>query len=209
MHAPLLTLLLLAPPAFTGAPPPSSGSLRPPAEEAPLVAARSAILAASRGDPPIAEVQAAAARRADPLAGAEELRARGRIAALLPRISAELRWDDRTYRVAGLQASGEVDYVRDAPGWSAAVTATWELGAVALPAPERIDAAGLLARARRRDEAVRSATSLYFERRRLRLSLALDPPANALDRAAAELEVARLGAELDALTGGLFGGGGR
>jgi hypothetical protein len=47
---------------------------------------------------------------------------------------------------------------------------------------------------------------LYYERRRERLALLVDPPAGTLERAEAELRVERLGAELDALTGGLLSG---
>jgi hypothetical protein len=53
---------------------------------------------------------------------------------------------------------------------------------------------------------VKRATALYYERRRERLALLLDPPPGALERAEAVLRVERLGAELDALTGGLLSG---
>lgn len=159
---------------------------------------------ASRGDPAIAEVQEAAARWAEPRAHGDPSAARA--AALLPRLTAEFRVEDRSYRVSGLQGSGEVDYTRQAPGWRAGVRATWDLAALASPPSERIDAKGALDRARRRDDAVRRATALYFERKALRLALALNPPTVASERAAAELEIERLAAELDALTGGRFSG---
>jgi hypothetical protein len=126
------------------------------------------------------------------------------MAALLPRITAEYRQDERSYRVVGLQGSGEVDYLRLAPGTAFAVRATWDLGALVAAPGELAAAAEAAARARRREEAVKRATDLFYERRRLRLELLVAPPATALERAAAELEVERLGAELDALTGGLL-----
>jgi hypothetical protein len=200
-----LLLQLLAAAALPAASPATPSLLAEP----PVVTARIGLARASRGDPRIAEVQAAAARCADAPASDDAGVARSRMAALLPRLTAELRFDDRSYRVTGLQGAGEVDYERQAPGWLAGVQATWELAALVSAPAERIDAKGLLDRARRREEAVRKATALYFERRRLRLTLELDPPAAALERAGAELELERLAAELDALTGGAFTGGER
>ena len=134
---------------------------------------------APRGDPAIAEVQDAAARWADPRSrrARGRSRARARVAALLPRLTAEFRFDERSYRVVGLQGAGEVDYARHAPGWRAACA---RLGTSASSSPPRGRAATPRRRrdrARRRDEAVRRATALYFERRRLRLALVLEPPA--------------------------------
>ena len=53
---------------------------------------------------------------------------------------------------------------------------------------------------------MRRATAVFYERRRERLALLLAPPEVALARAEAELQVDRLGAELDALTDGLLSG---
>jgi hypothetical protein len=176
---------------------------RPSVEEVDRVARRR-LASAARGDPDVAEVQAAAARCADPAATDRAAVARARRAALLPRVTAELRFDDRSYRVVGHQSSGDVDYAREAPGFTASLQATWDLAALASPPVERLTARGLLERARRRDAALRSATTLYYERRRLRLALELEPPDDPAIRAAAALEIERLGAELDALTCGSF-----
>jgi hypothetical protein len=196
MIAVLLPLLLASVPS----PAPAE---RSPSED-PILPARRALVAAARGDPPVAEVQRAAGRCAETLEGERDVLDRARVAALLPQVTAEVRVDDRSYRVTGLQSSGEVDYSRYAPGWYAGLRATWDLAALVSPPGVRPTARGLLDRARRRDAAVRSATALYFERRRLRLGLELSPPAAAAERAARELEVERLAAELDALTGGAF-----
>jgi hypothetical protein len=141
-------------------------------------------------------VQAAAARLAAPPAAH-----RSALSALLPRVTAEVRHDEQSNRVVGLQGSGEVDYLRLTPGTSVAVRATWDLARLVAP-PEP----GAADHARRRDEAVRRATQLYYERRQLRVALLLAPPEDPVARADAELEIDRLGAELDALTGGLFSG---
>jgi len=190
----LLALALAAPPL---SPAPSA----PPAAQAldadpPREVLRALALAAA-GDPDVARVQAAAARQA----AAMPERA-SPLAALLPRITAEVRHAQESNRVVGLQGSGEVDYLRLSPGTTVAVRATWELGRLAPPPPP-----GALEAARRREDAVLRATRLYFERRALRARLLLAPPADPAARAEAELEVDRLGAELDALTGGLLRGG--
>jgi hypothetical protein len=155
-----------------------------------------ALAQAAAGEPDVARVQAAAARLAAPAAPR-----RNALAALLPRLTAEVRHDEQSNRVVGLQGSGEVDYLRLTPGTSVAVRATWDLSRLVTP-PERAPVDPL----RRRDEAVRRATQLYFERRQLRVALLLAPPQDPVARADAELEIDRLGAELDALTGGLFSG---
>jgi hypothetical protein len=111
--------------------------------------------------------------------------------------------------VTGLQGSGEVDYLRLAPGRALIVRATWELGDLVAARGELAAAAADGERARRRAEAVRRATALFYDRRRAQLALMLAPADAALARGEAELEIDRLGAELDALTGGLMSGGRR
>lgn len=193
---PVLLAAALAAPASRPPDPPEPGAWtldEPGPAEAEALRALARVAA---GEPTAAEVQAAAARRAE--AGSER-RDGPRLAALLPRVTVELRHDERSDRVLGLQGSGEVDYVRAGPGNAVLVRATWDLPLLA--AGDRDRAAP---DPRRRDEVVRRATDAYFERRRLRLALLLDPPRDARARAEAELAVDRLTAELDALTGGLF-----
>ncbi|WP_242341348.1 hypothetical protein [Anaeromyxobacter sp. SG66] len=161
-----------------------------------------ALAVLSSGEPAIAEVQAAAAQAADSEApGAVGFARRARLAALLPRLTAEYQRDERSHRVVGLQGSGEVDYLRLAPGFAVTLRATWDLGGLVAATGEVAAAAEATARARARAEAVKRATTLYYERQRLRLSLLLDPPGSALTRAQAELEIDRLGAELAAIAG--------
>jgi hypothetical protein len=166
-----------------------------------------ALASVAAGDPPVGEVQDAAARAADrQVQEAEGFASRARAAALLPRITVEVRRDERSYRVVGLQSSGEVDYRHLSPGSAVLVRATWDLGELVAARGELAAAAASEARARRRAEAVRRATALYYERRKAQLELHLAPPEDALARAEAELRVERLAAELDALTGGLLSG---
>ncbi len=166
-----------------------------------------ALAALAAGEPGIAEVQDAASREAEAsVAEAPGFPRRARLAALLPRVTAEYRRDERSYRVVGLQGAGEVDYQRLSPGVAFGVSATWELGELVAARGEIAAASAEGERARRRSEAMKRATVLFYERRRARLALLLAPPESALARAQAELEVDRLGAELDALTGGLLSG---
>lgn len=166
-----------------------------------------ALAAVAAAEPGILEVQDAAARVAA-RAGADAAGyvERARWAALLPRLTAEVRQEDRSARIVGLQSAGEVDYERLAPGRVLGVRATWDLPELVAARGEVSAASAEVERARRVAEAVRRATALYFDRRRAQLALLVAPPEGVLARAEAELEVDRLGAELDALTGGLLSG---
>jgi hypothetical protein len=200
-------LALLAALPLGGAPLRAPTSPEP--DPAPPTTSYRALALAAAGDPDVTAVQAAAARIAD--AGGEDAATfprRARLAALLPRITAEYRHAEQSSRVVGLQGAGEVDYLRLAPVDAFLVRATWDLGALVAATGEVPAASGAAVRARRRAEAVSHATALLFERRDRRLALLLAPPADALARAHAELEIDRLGAILDALTGGLISRGG-
>jgi hypothetical protein len=182
----------------------------PPEAGAPLETERDALralAAVAAGEPAVEEVQDAAARTAErQVSEAEGFARRARTAALLPRLTVEVRRDERTSRIVGLQTAGEVDYQHLTPGSSISISATWDLGGLVAARGELAGAQAEAERVRRRTEAVRRATVLYYERRRERLALLLEPPDGALERAEAELRVDRLGAELDALTGGLLSG---
>jgi hypothetical protein len=202
---PIVPALLVA--AFAAAPivPPDPAAAADPGAEA-----LRALALSSAGDPDLGEVRAAAAREVESGGGSPRGWARRvRLAALLPRLTAEWHHDEQAYRVVGLQASGEVDYQRLSPGTSFAVRATWDLGALVAAREELAAASAAAARAQRREDAVGRASALFHERRRARLALLLAPPPAALARAEAELAVERMTAELDALTGGLFARGGR
>jgi len=157
------------------------------------------------GEPRVEEVQrAAAARAAVGRQEAEGWRRRARLAALVPRVSAQYRRDDRTYRVAGLASTSEVDYVRSAPGDTFTLRLDWNLEGLVLGREELAAAAAAQRAQAHRQRAVDRATHLYYERVRLRLALGASPPDDARERAEAELRLEEITAELDALTG-LYG----
>jgi hypothetical protein len=201
----MLACAVLLASALAGVPP-----APPQRDPDPRITERDALRAlalVAAGEPGIVEVQEAAVRTADrEVPEAEGFALRARAAALLPRLTVEARRDERSYRVTGLQAAGEVDYRHDAPGTTLLLRATWELGELVAAKGELAAANASEARARRRAEAVRRATAAFYERRSAQLALLLAPPEGALARAEAELEIERLAAELDALTGGLLSG---
>jgi len=161
-----------------------------------------AIAAVSEGEPTIEALQQAAAREAERAAPAPVAYAgRARWAALLPTLTAEYRHEQQSNRIVGFQGSGEVDYLRLTPSDAIVVKATWDLGTLVAAPGELAAAAHAQAQARRRAEAVAKVTELYFERRRLRAALLLAPATDPVARARAELEIDRLGADLNALTG--------
>jgi hypothetical protein len=199
----LLVLLLVAPAAALGAPPLLPSSQDAAAAEA--VALRAMAVASAR-EPDVDALQRAAARVVDREGGAGSVSARTRLAALLPKVSAEYRYDRSSNRVVGVQGSGEVDYLRFAPSDAIVVRATWDLPCLVAGGDELDAAARAEAHARRRAEAVEKVTKLYFERRKLRVALLVAPPTDPVARAQAEVEIGRLGAEIDALTGGALTG---
>ncbi|HET6922482.1 MAG TPA: hypothetical protein VFI16_04975, partial [Anaeromyxobacteraceae bacterium] len=168
-------------------------------------AARAAGLAWA-GEPPVEAVQRAAAAQLD---GESErldsLRRRARHSAWLPRLSADLEHDERTTRVVGFTGSAESDYLRFSPGTRGGLRATWELDRLVFSRDELAVADASSRLSRRREERVERATRLFFQRLRLKAELALAPPEGALERVRGELELGRVTAELDALTGGLLG----
>ena len=196
----LLALLLAAPPAVPA----------PPAAE-PAVAARIdghrilAVVAA--GDPPVAEVQRAAADHdgVDP----DRLRAwvaRPRSAHWLPRVSLDASRTERDTRVVGVTGTVESDYLRVNPSTQFGIRLSWDLDQLVFSRDEPAAAWTASRLIDRREERVRRATRLYFQRRRLLVQLALDPPREALQRAERENQVDEITAELDELTGGLLSG---
>jgi len=196
MLLPFLALGLAAPHLAATAPPP------PDARDVPRLLVR---LAAS--DPPVAEVQRAAARRAAPEPGeTASWQARARWAALLPQLSASYSHAERSSRTLSLTSSGEVDLLRLTPTDEVGVRLSWNLTELVFAEAELRAADAAARAARRRAEAVEKVTELYFKRRELLARLWLSPPDDLRQRISAELAVEEISAELDELTGGLFGG---
>jgi hypothetical protein len=178
------------------APPPAAILPAPDADEAVRL-----LSAAVRGEPSTEEIQrAAAARAALPRAVSESWRRRARLAPLVPRVSAEYRHDERSYRVVGVTSTSEVDYLRQQPGDTVGVRLAWNLDGLVFGRAE-LEAVAAAQRADdRRAAAVRRATELHFERLRRRLELIAAAPTG-LARARLELDLEELTAELRALTG--------
>jgi hypothetical protein len=196
----LLFLLLTAPPA---APTP------PAADPAALarVDGNRVLAVVAAADPPVAEVQRAAARHdgVDP----DRLRAwvaRPRSAHWLPRLSIDASRTERDTRVVGVTGTVESDYLRVTPSTQLGVRLSWDLDQLVFSRDEPAAAWTASRLIDRREERVRRATRLYFQRRRLLVQLALDPPREALQRAERENQVDEITAELDELTGGLLSG---
>jgi len=159
------------------------------------------------GEPRIDEVQRAAAARAGP--GKEEAASwqlRSRLAALVPRVVADYRHDDRSYRVVGLTSSSEVDYLRTSPGDALSVRLALDLDGLVFGRQELAAVTAARHAGEQRRQAVERATRLYYERLKLRLALLANPPPAGRERADRELELEGLTAQLDALTG-LYGRG--
>ncbi len=205
-----LTALLLAS-VMGGAPVPRAD---PPAEGSSTTAASAAAarVEAARllglalaGEPAIELVQRAAETRAAPArAEAAGWRRRARLAAFVPRVTAEYRHDERSYRVVGVSSGAEVDYLRSMPGDSVSVRLGWNLEGLVFGRGE-LDAAAAAERAElKRTAAAERATRLYYQRVRQRLALVASPPTAGRARAELELELEAVTAELDALTG-LYG----
>ena len=159
------------------------------------------------GDPPIAEIQRAAARHdgVDP----ERLRAwiaRPRSAHWLPRVTLDASRTERDTRVVGVTGTVESDYLRVNPSTQFGVRLSWDLDQIVFSRDEPAAAWTASRLIDRREERVRRATRLFFQRRRLLVQLALDPPGSPAQRAERENQVDEITAELDELTGGLFSG---
>lgn len=80
----------------------------------------------------------------------------------------------------------------------------WKLGDLVFSSQETAIARENRYSAKERQKLLQTVTQVYFERRRAQIDLLLSPPAEAGARALAELKIAQLTGELDALTGGRF-----
>jgi hypothetical protein len=204
VHA-LLALLLAAPPVAAPAPPAAS-SPADPVSAARAESQRVLVLVAA-ADPPIAEVQRAAAEHdgVDP----ERLRAwvaRPRSAHWLPRLTVDASRTERDTRVVGVTGTVESDYLRLNPSTQYGIRLSWDLDQLVFSRDEPAAAWTASRLIDRREERVRRATKLYFQRRRVLVQLALEPPHEPRERAERENQVDEITAELDELTGGLFSG---
>ncbi len=206
-QAPASTASASLPAAAPGSPSPSArtGEASQAAVSAAREGAARLLGQAIAGEPSVDDVQRAAAGRAAPSRGeAEGWRRRARLEALVPRLSASYRHDERNYRVVGLTGSSEVDYLRESPGDSATVRVDWDLAGLVLGRSELAAVSAAERAEATRRAAVERATRLYHRRLQAKVELLAAPPDGAAGRAKAELELSLLTAELQALTG-LYG----
>jgi len=199
----LLAALLAAPPAASTTPVATPGTDAATARNE----AHRVLLLVAAGDPPIGEVQRAAAAHdgVDP----DRLRAwvaRPRSAHWLPRITLDASRTERDTRVVGVTGTVESDYLRLNPSTQFGIRASWDLDQLVFSRDEPAAAWTASRLIDRREERVRRATKLYFQRRRLLVQLVLEPPREPRERADRENQVDEITAELDELTGGLFSG---
>jgi hypothetical protein len=199
-----LASAIAAPPASLSAP---AGPPGPELAATARAEAHRVLALLAAGDPPVAEVQRAAAAHdgVEP----ERLRtwlARPRSAHWLPRISVDASRTERDTRVIGVTGTVESDYLRLSPSLQYGIRLTWELDQLVFSRDEPAAAWTASRLVDRREERVRRATRLYYQRRLLQARLVLEPPRDAAQRAERENQVDALTAELDDLTGGLFSG---
>lgn len=157
-------------------------------------------------EPDVAEVRAAAVRRAglDPerAAGwARRARWAGAVPELTVRVTRALARDENlaieTEAVGRLRIATGHDLVVEA-------RASWDLGRLVFdPAELRAAREGARLAAERLD-LESEVTRLYYQRRRLQMDWILDPPDDPAESARRRLELDELTAALDALTGGWF-----
>lgn len=144
----------------------------------------------------------------------ENMRTRTRTRALLPEVSFQVtkdlddesrsvtsftQADDNTPRAEKVSATETKD-----DGLQLRGEAKWKLGDLVFNTAETAVARENRSTAKERQALLQTITKVYFERRRAQLDLLMSPPAEAGARALAELKIAQLTAELDALTGGRF-----
>lgn len=155
-------------------------------------------------EPGLSEAQEAAARRAGGEPAEDVSRtARARRAHWAPAVrgQAGVRQDERTRRGELRLAPLREDDAALSHIWG--LTVMWDLSQIVYAREESQLALAHAHLARVRREAADKAAQLWIERRRTRLSLAELPPGPR--RLEVRLELLRLTAQLDALTGGLFG----
>lgn len=186
----------------------------PAAAQAPNAKARE-LLSRFDGEPNVNQVQAAALDYAALHPEIfENMRTRTRTRGLMPQVTVRVTQDvddvnrgvtsftlsDTNTSVAEKVSATETKYeLLQLTG-----QARWELGDLVFSRAETAVVRENRYAAKERQKLLQLVTQLYFERRRAQLDLLLSPPAEAGARALAELKIAQLTAELDAITGGRF-----
>jgi hypothetical protein len=201
-----LILVAAVPPARAGEPIIDDASLRQLVTDFP-------------GEPDVRAVQQAALRHAeDGLAGLDRWRRRARWSNLVPDVDGEFAWLDQ--RDSQLQYDEDITTGEDgSPTRDQAsnrfvddlrvralygVELQFDLGGLVFDRDELSVARESRARTKARAELMAQVTTLYFERRHRQILQRLAAPTNLRERLTLILEIERLTAEIDALTGGWF-----
>ena len=181
------------------------------AEELPAALAAPRVVAASpldqfANEPSVREVQEAAMRYAlvsDNVLNGYQSSAKW--TKLLPRTRVRYREDVDDDTTVSVNEVGERDLsLDDNQNTNYEMQLEWRFDEM-LMGPTRIQAIRETSRlVQLRDDILDEATKVYFDRRRVQVDLAMNPPSDAKARATKDLRMEELTANLDALTGGWF-----
>lgn len=189
----------------------SAGATAFAAEELPVPLAAPVVVAAGpldqfASEPSIREVQEAAMRYAlvadDVLNGYQTS---AKWTKLLPRTRVRYREDKDDNTGVDVNEVGERDLsLDDQRNTNYEMQLEWRFDEM-LMGPTRIQAIRETSRlVQLRDDILDEATKLYFDRRRVQVDIAMNPPGDPKARVAKELRLEELTANLDGLTGGWF-----
>lgn len=171
------------------------------------------VLARFEAEPTVNEVQAAAldyAMMSPEVLGS--MRSRSRYAAVLPklklRVQKDIDEDSRSVLDVDTDNDGTQESLTGTDDKTDALQlraeAEWKLNEMIFNSRETSVVKEIRSTARERQRLLEAVTKAYFARRRSQVDLLLQPPSDGVGRAMAELKIAELTSELDALTGGSF-----
>lgn len=184
--------------------PPLAARAAPPAE-----AKAREILARFEGEPSVRDLQQAALQYAALHPELfEGMRSRSRLAPILPQLKVRVAKDldeesksltrfSENSRPEDISATETKDDQLGLQG-----EATWNLDELIFNTGETTVVKENRYASKERQQLLRLVTELYFERRKVQVKLALNPPNTPMEAAMTELKIKQLTGEIDALTGG-------
>ncbi|MFH1406776.1 MAG: hypothetical protein ABIH01_02065 [Candidatus Omnitrophota bacterium] len=162
------------------------------------------ILSQFRDEPTIAEIRKQAMKFAEvEPQKIQRWRKQAQAKAMLPKVS--LDFDDSTSNTYEIYTSLSKDYIVAGPDdrtrkWG--ISLSWDLGEIIW----NDDQTGIDVRSRLmvqlREDILEAVTRYYFDRRRVQIDMALNPPQTQKEKIEKELKLQELTANIDALTGG-------
>lgn len=188
-----------------------SASVAPVFAQSKVEAQARKLLARFDGEPSVNQVQRAALDYAS--MNPELLRSmqtRSKVAPLLPEIRLRIETEDdldskSITRFEEGNAAQDISATKNvADDLKLYGEAKWKFGDVVFNSREFGVVREYRQTAKTRQKLLQTVTQVYFERRRAQVELLTAPPTEAAGRALAELKIAQLTGELDALTGGGF-----